>query len=333
MSIAVFINLMVLVACGPVRGSGMNPSIKPLPAAQRLRCEYMVNPEGVDRLQPRLSWQMAPLPGATGQKTTAYRVLVASDREILARNTGDLWDTGKTVESQPVCLAYAGKTLRSMQSCFWKVKLWNETGDDLGWSEAARWAMGVLDRDEWRRQWLAYVPERVDDDPFAGEWFDKARWIWSSEKNPRRPPAGTRFFQREFTVDNPRNIEWAQMIFAAQDGFTLAINGKSLTREKIRMKASGPVPRFDLKPYLVTGKNTILATAEKLAPRYEDPNIQQVAGIIGVIKIQKKGGALETIVTDENWSVPKSAFGAWSSARDRAQAGGDNKSAARCFCC
>ena len=42
----------------------------------RLRCEYLVNPLGIDAVRPRLSWIVQS--GEREQVQTAYQVLVAS---------------------------------------------------------------------------------------------------------------------------------------------------------------------------------------------------------------------------------------------------------------
>src|SRR5689334_21074091 len=58
-----------------------------------LRCEYAVNPIGIDVIKPRLSWTFEA--SERGQWQTAYQVLVASSEAKLTANQGDLWDTGK----------------------------------------------------------------------------------------------------------------------------------------------------------------------------------------------------------------------------------------------
>lgn len=58
-----------------------------------LQCEYLESPLGIDEARPRLSWRLSS--SQRGQKQTACRVLVASSREKLDRNVGDLWDSGK----------------------------------------------------------------------------------------------------------------------------------------------------------------------------------------------------------------------------------------------
>jgi len=54
--------------------------------AERLRCEYLSNPLGIDVSCPRLSWTVrATEPSARGQSQTAYRILVASAQAKLAQ--------------------------------------------------------------------------------------------------------------------------------------------------------------------------------------------------------------------------------------------------------
>ncbi len=61
--------------------------------ATGLRCEYRINPLGIDTPQPRLSWVLES--GERGQKQTAYRVLVADSREKLDQNLGNLRPEGE----------------------------------------------------------------------------------------------------------------------------------------------------------------------------------------------------------------------------------------------
>src|SRR5438876_507132 len=103
-----------------------------------LRCQYRVDPLGVDATAPRLSWEVhSP---QRGQKQTAYRLLVASSPEILRADRGDLWDTGKVASDETLHIAYAGRPLTSGQVGHWKVKVWDKDGRESPWSEPARWS-------------------------------------------------------------------------------------------------------------------------------------------------------------------------------------------------
>jgi alpha-L-rhamnosidase len=65
---------------------------------RHLACEYLSDPEGIDATEPKLSWQLKS--DQRGQKQTAYRLLVASSQEKLAKDDGDLWDSGKVESDQ-----------------------------------------------------------------------------------------------------------------------------------------------------------------------------------------------------------------------------------------
>ena len=77
-----------------------------------LRCEYRENPLGIDVAKPRLSWIIED----GGQKTegrglrqTAYQILAASSEALLAKDKGDLWDSGKVASDQSIQVEYEGK--------------------------------------------------------------------------------------------------------------------------------------------------------------------------------------------------------------------------------
>ena len=88
---------------------------------ENLRCEYLENPLGVDVAKPRLSWVLKD--DERGQKQTAYQILVASTPEILAKDQGDLWDSGKISGDRSIQVEYAGKLLESQSACHWKVRV------------------------------------------------------------------------------------------------------------------------------------------------------------------------------------------------------------------
>ena len=74
--------------------AGNCASIKPV----NMQCEYLINPAGLDVVQPRFSWTLdATDMSGYGQKQTAYRILVSSTLKGLKRNSGDMWDTGWVV--------------------------------------------------------------------------------------------------------------------------------------------------------------------------------------------------------------------------------------------
>jgi len=130
-------------------GAPVDASLK----IDQLRCEYRVNPIGMDVIHPRLSWVLTS--DQRGQEQTAYQILVASSVEVLGRDEGDLWNSGKILSDQTSQIHYAGKPLASRVPAWWKVRVWDNSGAPSPWSAAAHWEMGLLDRSDWQASWIA----------------------------------------------------------------------------------------------------------------------------------------------------------------------------------
>ena len=178
-----------------------------LPAALQpvdLRCEYRVNPLGIDEPQPRLSWRVEST--ERGQRQTAYRILVASQPELLQREVGDLWDSGRVESPETVHIAYAGRPLHSRQQCHWRVCVWDRNGRST-WSEPARWTMGLLSPQDWQAQFISFR----DTTPLHR---DRATLFL--------PPA--RQYRREFVLSKP--VRRATLYATALGIFELYLNGR-----------------------------------------------------------------------------------------------------------
>jgi alpha-L-rhamnosidase len=117
-----------------------------------LRCEYSIDPLGIDRPHPRLFWKVASR--ERDQRQAAYRIVVASSADLLARHEGDLWDTGRVASDETTHIPYQGRALTSSQQAFWKVRVWDQDGAASEWSAPARWTMGLLAADDWQGIWI-----------------------------------------------------------------------------------------------------------------------------------------------------------------------------------
>jgi alpha-L-rhamnosidase len=183
-----------------------------------LRCEYLTDPLGIDDVQPRLSWKLAAAQkDVRGKSQSAYHVLVASKRSLLDQNQGDLWDTGKIISDQSHLVRYGGKRLRARMVCWWKVRVWDESGKATTWSPTGHWSMGVLTPEEWEdAQWIGLDE---DDDPGV-ETTDirQANWLWYPEGNATvDAPVATRYFRRRIVLPGDRRITNAWCFFAGDD--------------------------------------------------------------------------------------------------------------------
>ena len=171
-----------------------------------LRCEYRLNPLGIDEAQPRLTWRVES--DRRGAKQAAYQILVASSRELLNRNSGDLWDSGKVISGDTVNVAYAGQPLVSRQQCFWKICVWDADGK-ARWSVPASWTMGLLQPVDWSADYISHR----DTTP-----------VWKDPKNLFLPPAYQ--YRKEFST--VKTVKRATVFATALGIHELYLNGQRI---------------------------------------------------------------------------------------------------------
>jgi alpha-L-rhamnosidase len=210
-------------------------SAAPVLRATDLRTEYRTNPLGIAETKPRLSWVLkSDDEKVRGQRQTGYQIVVASTREKLKDNAGDLWDSGKVQSDETIQIEYAGKPLTSGQRAFWQVKTWNAGGEESPWSEPATWSVGLLEEKDWKAKWIGYdEPEAAPTtagattakvDPLT---LDKLSWVWTDEGDPtKKAPKGTRYFANTITIHSDVKITKAVFVLTADDNFELFVNGK-----------------------------------------------------------------------------------------------------------
>lgn len=191
-----------------------------------LRCEYLSNPLGIDVAQPLLSWKLQDKRRRVLQ--SAYQILVASSPERLSDNQGDLWDSGKVTSDQSIHVPYDGQSLRSHQRCFWKVRVWDQTGRFSPWSDRARWSMGILSPHEWQAEWLSYVKPlvRKEETGHPEQHLTLQDESWLEAPRPEGATAAQAvYFRRTQQLPANANVKWAYFQIAATGPFRLFVNG------------------------------------------------------------------------------------------------------------
>jgi alpha-L-rhamnosidase len=122
-----------------------------------LTVDYQTNPLGIDNSKPLLSWKIRD--ERTSIKQTAYQIIISSTDKKLKQGIGDIWNTGKVSSDQSVHIRYNGSPLTSRQRCFWKVKVWNNKGEESDFGEVGFWEMGLLQPSDWTGKWISQVPD------------------------------------------------------------------------------------------------------------------------------------------------------------------------------
>lgn len=283
--IAVVLVLVGLTAC---LGSKVNHRSEVRPV--HLRCEALTNPEGIDVTEPRLAWMLAAK--EKGQRQTACQVLVASGRDRLNHNEGDLWDSGQVFSTESAQMRYSGRPLRSRQQCFWKVRVWDKDGRVSPWSEPGYFSMGLLLPTDWRAKWIGRDAPTM------------------TTNEARRLPA--RMLRTEFKLTKP--VARATVYFSGLGLSELYVNGGKIGDHVLSPGLTEYSKRvhyltFDVTARLQRGSNALgvwLGNGRYYAPRIKDPAETTSYGypkLLLQLEVNYTDGSREVIVSDETWRL------------------------------
>ena len=259
-----------------------------------LQCEYRVNPLGIDVAQPHLNWQVQS--HERNQAQTAYQILVAGSKDLLHKNQGSLWDSGKISSDETVNLVYSGKPLASGVQCFWKVRAWDKNGRASDWSAPAMWSMGLLKPEDWQGKWIG-LDQGESADP-----LDRAKWIWFPDGNPAdSAPVSTRYFRHEFELPANQVVRAATFAVTADNEFHVFVNGREAGNGD-NWKTPG---KFAIGALLRPGKNILAVEARNVG---DGPT---PAGLIGRLKVVFEQGNAMTLDTDGSWKSASNSEDGW----------------------
>ncbi|UVI32670.1 glycoside hydrolase family 78 protein [Paenibacillus spongiae] len=256
--------------------------------AGRLRTEYLDDPLGIDSAAPRLGW--IALADRRGAKQTAYRLLVATSIELLDRDEGNLWDSGRVASEESQHIAYEGLELVSGQLAYWKVRLWDEVGNAGNWSGTAWWSMGLLERDQWQGQWIG----------------------WKNDHKPtKEQPKPSIYLRRGFQVG--KGVKRATAYATALGLYRLYLNGRRVGSDVFSPEWTDYHVRTQYQTYDVTG---LLEEGDNAAGAILGQG--WYAGYIGMYGYQKYGmdpsfllqlnieyedGTTDRLMTDGDWKA------------------------------
>jgi alpha-L-rhamnosidase len=263
-----------------------------------LRCEYRVNPLGIDAAQPRVSWLMTG-GEVRGLRQTAYQVLVSSSETLLEKDQGDLWDSGKVVSSQSLQIEYGGKPLASQQRYHWKVRVWDADDKVGAWSGPATWEMGLLAAQDWQAMWLN------DGKPQPTKTED----FYQEDPAP--------LFRKKF--DLPKKVTRARLYISGLGYFQASVNGSVIGDHVLEPGWTGYSKRIlyttrDVTDQLRQGENCLGVT---LGNGWYNPLPMMLWGNLNLRKhlaigrpcfiarllVEFADGSQQVIVSDRSWKT------------------------------
>jgi len=251
-----------------------------------LKCDYHINPIGMDVAQPRLSWQIVTTENNFVQQ--AYEIRVAESLEKLSQGSKLVWISGKVTSSESVNVAYSGPAAKSMQRFWWQVRIWDPKGKATAWSEPSFWEMGLLNAGDWKASWI-----RLGQEP---------------DNTISRP---VQFFRKEFSV--AKKIKSARVYVTALGLYELHLNGKKVGTDLFTPGWTSYKNRIQYQTYDVTNllgaKNVLGALVGdgwyrgNIGFKGQRSYYGDKSALLAQLEISYADGTNETIVTDPNWKT------------------------------
>lgn len=292
--------LFIKICCYQISLLAASPlaSISP----SQLTCEYLVDPLGIDRAQPRLGWLLdATNRKHYGQRQTAYRILVHQDSLALSRHQGETWDSGWVESNLTQHIVYAGKKLHPDRRYYWCVAVKDEKGRISQYSNIKKWVTGLFSNADWKANWIG-----------TSEIFDANQ----SDCNLYDP-----WFRKDIHLnERPSQAH----IFVASIGFhELYVNGRKIGNPILAPVATDHSKRaryitYDISESLHEGNNTIafwLGTGWSIYAPYATNDRPRAAIVCAQATLYNTSKEIIAIIkTDESWKThpsPNKLLGNW----------------------
>ena len=267
-------------------------------APRQLRCDFRVNPLGIDCVAPCLSWHLND--ARRGALQSANQILVATQPEKLSVGQADVWDTGSVASRRSTSVRYGGPPLESRRRYWWTVRTWDRDGVPSPMAEPGWWEMGLLNPTDWRAHWIS-IP-------------DESRTAGGSDGNE---PCRSLYMRKEFVA--PRGITRARAYVSGLGCYDLRVNGQpvgdelfapgwTLYERRIQYQV------YDVAPFLVPGSNVVgavlgngwwaggLSLGRGKIERTSAGNLRLVLQL----EIEMTDGATEQVWTDDSWRAQPS---------------------------
>lgn len=275
-------------------------------SVQNLKCDYRINPLGVQQTSPSLSWQLISTEKNVQQ--TTYQILVADDSSLLKNNISNVWNSKQTKSSSSIQVHYAGKQLQSAKKYYWKVIVTDNKGNKAI-SEINYWQMGLLNPKDWQSaKWIAY-DELPDSNKIIPHVHQSGKKAWG--KRPDILP----LLRKEFITT--KTIKSATAFISGLGHFEMFVNGKKVGNNFLdpgwtNYTKQALYVTFDITKMLNKGNNAIGVQLGNGFYYIPSERYRKMTGAFGYPKmicytlIEFIDGTKQIIASNETWKTAPS---------------------------
>jgi len=244
--------------------------------------ENKINPLGIDKLYPGLSWQLY----SSGRNVTqsAFNVRVSEDPESLEKGENLIYSTGKIFSDQSVYVPFTGNTLKFAHKYYWQVRVWDQRDKASKWSKPGFWVMGIMSPANWTANWI--------------------QKNFSTKESCVSP-----VFRKEFM--NEKKVRLAVALITAHGLYEARLNGKKIGDSYLTPGWTSYDKRIAYQTYDVTkllkqGRNAvgmILGDGWYKGPiKYQEKNFYgKDLSFLFQMHIFYQDGTSEQIISDGSW--------------------------------
>jgi alpha-L-rhamnosidase len=269
----------------------------------------LTTPLGMDDPAPRFSWQLQD--PARGARQTAYEIQVASRVELLASGKADVWDSGRITSAQSLNVRYAGLALRPSTRYFWRVEVWDATGNPYAESAVSWWETGLLKQANWRGHWIGFETPEEDAVRHA-----LAEWITSPEtESLSAEKAGEGRIAYRLTITLSKPVHSATLFAAGQDTVSAWVNGTQLLQ-------ADPLPPWKQMPWkkfvradatvaLANGANTIAVETMHYNANHDGRATGDAPPMIATLVVEYTDGSVASFASGSDWKTAVHAAEGW----------------------
>ena len=275
-----------------------------------IMCEQQVEPLGIENKSPRFSWKVVSQQRAYRQ--SAYRILVTDIEGALAADEGTIWDSGKCFSSNSVLIPFQGRELHSATRYYWKVKVWNEAGEESVWSKQGSFVTGMMKERDWgKAQWIALEKDDPEKNLYPGIHAPLVgKMIGGRKVGGYKLP----MFRKELLIN--KEVKEAIVNISGLGHFDFYVNGEKVGNHFLdpgwtNYAKTALYLTFDVTPLLKKENvlGVILGNGFYNVPRerYFKQLISFGAPKVKlVLSLKYTDGSSELVVTNRNWKVCES---------------------------
>ena len=274
-----------------------------------LRCEHRVDPMGIDKPSPILSWKIKSSERDFMQ--SAYHVVVSTDPAGLSNNKSVVWNSGKQLSDNSIQVFYKGKALQPATTYYWKVQVWDQHKKALAWSETGRFTTGLFTQSDWQQaQWIGYEDIHDTMRIVPGVHGSGSKLGSLAKQRPVTP-----LFRRSFSIT--RKVRSAIAFISGLGQYEMSLNG---TKTGESFLAPGWTyydktclyNTYDVTTQLQAGDNVIGVVVGNGFHHINRERYRKLVTVFGMpkmiclLKITYTDGTIQTIISDQNWKTAPS---------------------------